>query len=47
MFVVEEKGTMRRYKVYAVLETHFMFYVEEDDCWFFGEIDRYRPVEEG
>ena len=46
MLVVEEKGTTRRHKVYAVLGTQFMFYDEEDDCWFFGEIDRYRPVED-
>ena len=45
MFVVEEKGTTRRLTVYAVLGSHFMFYDEEDDCWLFGEIDRYRPVE--
>jgi len=47
MLVVEEKGTSSRFTVYAVLGTQFMFYDEEDDCWFFGEIDRYRPVEEG
>lgn len=46
MFYVREKGTVIVRKVYAVLGTHFLFWDEEDDCWVYGEIDRYRPVEE-
>ena len=45
MFKVQEKGTSKVLVVYAFVGMQFMFYNEADDCWFFGEIDNYRPYE--
>lgn len=42
-FIVEEIGTTKVLEVYAVVGSQFMFWDEDDQCWFFGEIDRYRP----
>lgn len=44
MFDVIHIETGRRRTVYAVIGFRFLFWDEQEECWVYGDMEKYKPV---